>query len=124
MDGAVYEQAQRHRRAGSVLDLSHDIVCFARSGRCQSSAETCWQESLFLYSATRNRKVAMTKELEELVEKAKKINMTPEQATEQRQSFVYGNTHIENERITREMVAEADAKVSKEEAHSSNQTRR
>ncbi len=66
----------------------------------------------------------MTKELEELVEKAKKINMTPEQATEQRQSFVYGNTHIENERITREMVAEADAKVSKEEAHSSNQTRR
>ena len=64
----------------------------------------------------------MTKELEELVEKAKKINMTPEQATEQRRSFVYGNTHIENERITREMVAEADTKVSKEEAHTSKQT--
>jgi hypothetical protein len=64
----------------------------------------------------------MTKELEELVEKAKKINMTPEQATEQRRSFVYGNTHIENERITREMVAEADLKVAKEENLKPNQT--
>ncbi len=58
----------------------------------------------------------MTKDLEELVERAKKINMTPEQAAEQRRSFVYGNTHIENERITRDMVAEADAKVAREEA--------
>jgi hypothetical protein len=64
----------------------------------------------------------MTKELEELVEKAKKINMTPEQATEQRRSFVYGNTHIENERITREMVAEADLKVAREESRKPNQT--
>ena len=42
--------------------------------------------------------------------------MTEAQAREQRLSFVYGNTHIENERITREMVAEADEKVAKEEA--------
>jgi hypothetical protein len=34
---------------------------------------------------------------------------------EQRLSFVYGNTHIENARITREMVAAADAKVLEEE---------
>jgi hypothetical protein len=72
----------------------------------------------------RNRRVAMTKELDELVEKAKKINMTPEQATEQRRSFVYGNTHIENESITREMVAEADAKVSREEDRNANKTPR
>jgi hypothetical protein len=57
----------------------------------------------------------MTKDLEELVELAKKISMAPDQATEQRRSFVYGNTHIENERITREMVAEADAKVTADE---------
>lgn len=53
----------------------------------------------------------MTKELQELVERASKIEMTPDQITAQRQSFAYGNTHIENDRITREMVAEADRKV-------------
>ena len=53
----------------------------------------------------------MTKELEELVELARKIEMTIDQATAQRQSFAYGNTHIENDRITREMVAEADRKI-------------
>jgi hypothetical protein len=53
----------------------------------------------------------MTKELEELVIRTRKITMTSDQLREQRQSFAYGNTHIENERITREMVAEADRKI-------------
>lgn len=53
----------------------------------------------------------MTKELEELIEKARKIEMTPEQARIQRRSFVYGNTHIENDRITREMVAVIDTEL-------------
>ncbi len=53
----------------------------------------------------------MTKNLEELVICARKITMTSAQLGEQRRSFAYGNTHIENERITREMVAEADKKI-------------
>jgi hypothetical protein len=53
----------------------------------------------------------MAQELDELVERARKIQMTPEQVAAQRQSFAYGNTHIENDRITREMVAEADRKI-------------
>jgi hypothetical protein len=53
----------------------------------------------------------MTKELESLVERARKVEMTPTELREQRRSFVYGNTHIENDAITREMVAEADRKV-------------
>ncbi|HWK86369.1 MAG TPA: hypothetical protein VNQ34_02570 [Xanthobacteraceae bacterium] len=53
----------------------------------------------------------MTRELQELVDRARKIEMTPEQLREQRRSFAYGNTHIENERITREMVADLDAKL-------------
>lgn len=56
----------------------------------------------------------MTKELESLVERARKVEMTPAELREQRQSFVYGNTHIENDAITREMVAEADRKVERE----------
>jgi hypothetical protein len=50
--------------------------------------------------------------LEELIEKARKIEMTEDDKREQRVSFTYGNTHIENSLITREMVVEADAKVS------------
>jgi len=53
----------------------------------------------------------MTKSLEELIVRARKITMTIAQIREQRRSFAYGNTHIENERITREMVAEADKKI-------------
>ena len=53
--------------------------------------------------------------LEKLIEKAQKIKMTEEQMRAQRLSFVYGNTHIENSRITREMVMEADARVARQE---------
>jgi hypothetical protein len=63
----------------------------------------------------------MTDYLEKLIEKAKHIQMSEEQKREQRISFVYGNTHIENSNITREMVAEADAKVLREEADESLQ---
>ena len=58
----------------------------------------------------------MTRELEELVNRARTIEMTPQQLRGQRRSFVYGNTHIENERITREMVAEIDEKLEAEKS--------
>ena len=58
--------------------------------------------------------VRMTKDLQELVERARKIEMTAAEVTAQRQSFAYGNTHIENSRITRQMVAEADRKIDQE----------
>lgn len=53
----------------------------------------------------------MTRELEKLVEKSREITMTPEQEAEQRRSFAYGNTHIENERITRELIEDIDRKL-------------
>ncbi len=53
----------------------------------------------------------MPNELEKLVERARKIEMSSDAEREQRQSFVYGNTHIENDRITRELVAEVDNNV-------------
>jgi hypothetical protein len=54
---------------------------------------------------------SMTNDLKELIERARQIEMTPEQLGEQRRSFAYGNTHIENDRITREMVAALDKKL-------------
>lgn len=46
----------------------------------------------------------MTEHLENLLEAAKKAVLTPQEKEEQRRSFAYGNTRIENPRITREMV--------------------
>ena len=53
----------------------------------------------------------MGRDLEELLELARSVPITPENEREQRQSFVYGNTHIENERITRTLVADVDKEI-------------
>ena len=55
----------------------------------------------------------MSKELEQLIEQARRQKMTPEQREEQRRSFAYGNTKIENDRITRRMIDEAAERLVK-----------
>lgn len=50
----------------------------------------------------------MSRELQQLIDKSREISMTPAQEAEQRRSFAYGNTHIENERITRELIESID----------------
>lgn len=53
-------------------------------------------------------------ELEELIAAAKNTVPSPEEKEEQRRSFAYGNTNIENPRITRETVdREAEALVAR-----------
>ena len=54
----------------------------------------------------------MTEDLKKLIEKAKRLPMSEEQLKEHRRSFVYGNTKIENNRITRELVDRIDEKLS------------
>ena len=49
----------------------------------------------------------MPTRLQELLDKARQSVPTPEEKEEQRRSFAYGNTKIENPRITREMVDKA-----------------
>lgn len=52
----------------------------------------------------------MSEDLETLLEKTKNTQMTREEKEEQRRSFAYGNSKIENDRITREMIdREAEA---------------
>jgi hypothetical protein len=46
----------------------------------------------------------VTKNLPTLLEAARKVVLTPEEKEQQRRSFAYGNTSIENPRITREMI--------------------
>jgi hypothetical protein len=56
----------------------------------------------------------MTNSLKALLEAAKKADPTPEHREQQRRSFAYGNTHFENNLITREMVDEQAEKLAKE----------
>lgn len=58
----------------------------------------------------------MTKKLAALIERARAVKMTPEQREQQRRSFAYGNTKIENDLITRDMVDE-QAKSQKRRAN-------
>jgi hypothetical protein len=44
--------------------------------------------------------------LSRLIELAKGVHMDDAQRNEQRNSFVYGNTRIENSKVTRELVEE------------------
>lgn len=61
----------------------------------------------------------MSEHLKELLEQAKAIQMTPEQQEEQRRSFAYGNSKIENDRITRETIdQEAESLIAKNGSHS------
>lgn len=46
----------------------------------------------------------MIEKLAALIERARGVKMSGADKEKQRRSFAYGNTKIENERITREMV--------------------
>jgi hypothetical protein len=48
--------------------------------------------------------MALTENLEVLIEAARKVQPSPDQEEEQRRSFAFGNTAFENSLITREMV--------------------
>jgi hypothetical protein len=61
----------------------------------------------------------MTNRLQELLDEARKNVPTPQEEEEQRRSFAYGNTKIENPRITREMVDWEAESLKKESADSS-----
>jgi hypothetical protein len=53
-------------------------------------------------------------DLQQLIEEARHRPFTAEERQAQRRSFAYGNTKIENDLITREMIAEADEKIEAE----------
>ena len=50
-------------------------------------------------------------DLQYLIEKSRGVKMTPSELEQQRRSFAYGNTNIENERVTRTMVDEQADKL-------------
>lgn len=55
----------------------------------------------------------MTDQLREMLERARRVDMTDAEKEEQRRSFAYGNANIENERVTREIVDQEAEKLRK-----------
>ncbi len=53
----------------------------------------------------------MTHELEELLERARGTTMTQAEKDTQRLSFAYGNSHFENQTITRDTVRRESEKL-------------
>ncbi len=57
----------------------------------------------------------MTQKLSVLIERARAVKMSASDREEQRRSFAYGNTKIENELITRKIVDEAAESLTRKE---------
>lgn len=57
----------------------------------------------------------MPKALKLLLDIARNVSMTPEEREQQRRSFAYGNTKIENERITRATIDRAAEALEEED---------
>jgi hypothetical protein len=56
----------------------------------------------------------MTSSISVLIELAKSVRMSAGEKEEQRRSFAYGNTAIENRRITRSLIDEQAEKLQRE----------
>ena len=53
----------------------------------------------------------MTEELQLLINAARNRPFSEAEREAQRRSFAYGNAKIENDRVTREMIVEADEEI-------------
>lgn len=59
----------------------------------------------------------MNKELKDLIEAAKNVEITDDQREVHRRSFAFGNTNMENDRITKEMIDAEAEKLKREKGH-------
>lgn len=55
----------------------------------------------------------MSDRLQKLIDASRGVQMSEAEKEAQRRSFAYGNAHIENDRVTRQMVDEAAEKLRK-----------
>ena len=62
----------------------------------------------------------MADELQQLIARARGVRMTSEEAVKQRRSFAYGNSKIENARISRRSINEAATALAKKNGSKNN----
>lgn len=64
----------------------------------------------------------MSNELQQLLEAARLHHYTLEEKEEHRRSFAFGNTNIENSRITREIIDREAEKLAREKSATGGRT--
>lgn len=62
----------------------------------------------------------MADELQQLIARARGVRMTADEAEKQRRSFAYGNSKIENPRISRKSINKAAAALAKKNGSNDN----
>ena len=87
---------------GNITGILPSVRLISLAGRLTAAKETP--------SFVKRRQV-MTDELKEMLDAAKRAPMSSEDREAQRRSFAYGNAHIENDRVTWEMVNEAATRI-------------
>jgi hypothetical protein len=87
-------------KIGAAPFAEQRTCCYREQGRL------CYSLNIGVTSHDSRVPGKMGNELKILIERARKIKMTESERSAQRRSFVFGNTHFENELITREMVDE------------------
>jgi hypothetical protein len=63
---------------------------------------------------SKSRMNIMSDNLQQLIDAARRRPFSEDEREAQRRSFAYGNTKIENDLITREMIDEADERIKAE----------
>jgi hypothetical protein len=81
------------------------------SPAASNSLRTHWQNRGRLFNLIGEK--VMSNDLEKLITAAKAVDFTAEDKEEQRRSFAYGNTKIENSRITRKLIDEEAKSLAK-----------
>lgn len=79
--------------------ILHPVSVHVSITKVRRSAESGFSDGPFPIG-----RFPMTDELKKLLDVAKNVKLSPEQSEEQRRSFAFGNTNIENPRITRETI--------------------
>ena len=62
----------------------------------------------------------MADELDQLIARSRGVKMTSDEAEKQRRSFAYGNSKIENPRISRKSIDKAAAALAKKNGSNDN----
>jgi len=73
-----------------------------------------WQSIILVVRSEGRGESVMSDDLQRLIDAARRHPFTEDEREAQRRSFAYGNTKIENDLITREMIDEADERIKAE----------
>jgi hypothetical protein len=86
---------------------TRDWIAATKNMKVSASVESYSQDGAYAPQAGGGASSRTRPNLDQLIERARKHKMTGEEREAQIRSFAYGNTHMENDKITREDIDRA-----------------